>query len=186
MTACAPGNATLTDELTFIDDQRLLDSVLRPYEGMRTKYLKSATVTASNGRASAQGRFSIPNSCYMDVTGRLNAVEMNICFNQLMYYLIAKCVQERALPAFSAWSMEDYWAKQLPDMLIVKFSNNIKRSIDPLSFSGTVSFAEFTEGPADRPMQIVDMPWRFWDAAGGRADGEVRMALLDPPGGKNR
>ncbi|MEU4776555.1 hypothetical protein [Micromonospora sp. NPDC023633] len=31
-------------------------------------------------------------------------------------------------------------------------------------------------------VQIIDMPWRLRDANGGIAEGEVRMALVDPPG----
>ncbi|MFI9815522.1 FcoT family thioesterase [Saccharothrix variisporea] len=167
---------------TFPNDPALLSDVLRPYAKPKTEYLKSATVDVANGLASAQGEFAIPYSCYIDDTGHLNSVEVNICFNQLMYYLIAKCIQEDALPAFRAWSMADYWAKQLPDMLIANFKSNFRRPIDSSSFSGEVSFAEFSERNRSKPVQIIDMPWRFWDANGGIADGEVRMALVNPPG----
>ncbi|HEX2130189.1 MAG TPA: FcoT family thioesterase [Actinophytocola sp.] len=182
MTTLPVEKSTDIHPVTFADDPELLSDVLRPYARPKTGYLRSATVAVSGGLASAQGEFAIPHSCYIDDTGHLNSVEVNICFNQLMYYLIAKCVQERALPAFDAWSMDDYWAKQLPDMLIANFRSNFRRPIDSASFSGEVSFAEFSERNVRRPIQIVDMPWRFWDAEDGRADGEVRMALVDPPG----
>lgn len=167
---------------TFPNDSALLSEVLRPYARPKTGYLKSATVTAANGLAGAEGEFAIPYPCYIDDTGHLNSVEVNICFNQLMYYLIAKCVQDRAVAAFDEWTMTDYWAKQLPDMLIASFQSNFRRPINSASFRGEVSFAEFSERNRSRPVQIIDMPWRFWDEAGGIADGEVRMALVDPPG----
>ena len=136
----------------------------------------------SGGSASARGTFSIPFPCYIDDTGHLNSVEVNICFNQLMYYLIAKCVQEQALPEFDAWTMQDYWAKQLGDILIARFSSTFKRPIDSSAFIGEVSFADFRQTNRSRPVQLIDMPWRFWDEAGGHAEGQVRMALVDPPG----
>jgi hypothetical protein len=168
--------------MNFPNDPELLSDVLRPYARPRTQYLKSATVSVSGESAGAEGRFSIPFPCYIDDTGHLNSVEVNICFNQLMYYLIAKCVQEQALAAFEDWTMADYWAKQLPDILIARFESRFKRPIDSSSFSGEVSFAEFSRTNRSRPVQLVDMPWRFWDAEGGHAEGEVRMALVDPPG----
>ena len=39
-----------------------------------------------------KGRFSIPESCYIDSTGHFNAVEFNICYNQLAYVLFAGCI----------------------------------------------------------------------------------------------
>jgi hypothetical protein len=124
----------------------------------------------------------MPFPCYIDDTGHLNSVEVNICFNQLMYYLIAKCVQEEVVPAFDEWTMEDYWAKQLPDILIAQFESRFKSPIDSADFTGEVSFAEFRQTNRTRPVQVVEMPWRFWDDAGGFAQGQVRMALVDPPG----
>jgi hypothetical protein len=177
---------TNSGETNFANDPKLLEGVLRPYERPQTQYLKSATVSVADGLASAEGRFSIPFPCYIDDTGHLNSVEVNICFNQLMYYLIAKVVQERSLSVFDSWSMDDYWAKQLPDILIARFQSNFKRPIDSADFTGEVSFAEFAETNRSRPVLKVDMPWKFWDANGGYAEGEVRMALVDPPGMKLR
>lgn len=171
-----------TGQLHFANDPELLSGVLRPYARPKTQYLKSATVAVAGEFASAEGRFSIPFPCYIDDTGHLNSVEVNICFNQLMYYLIAKCVQERVLAEFDDWTMDDYWAKQLPDILISRFQSNFKRPIDSGDFTGEVAFAEFRRTNRSRPVQVVEMPWRFWDAEGGYAEGDVRMALVDPPG----
>ncbi|KAB1162135.1 FcoT family thioesterase [Micromonospora sp. DT46] len=182
MTTSPVKNSAPIGRATFANDPGLLSDVLRPYARPKTQYLKSATVTVANGLASAEGEFAIPYPCYIDDTGHLNSVEVNICFNQLMYYLIAKCVQDRAVPALAAWTMEDYWAKQLPDMLIANFTSRFRRPIDSSSFHGEVSFAEFSERNRSKPVQIIDMPWRFWDTQGGVADGEVRMALVNPPG----
>ena len=68
------------------------------------------------------------------------------------------------------------------DILIARFQSNFKRPIDSAAFTGEVSFAEFRQTNRSRPVQLIDMPWRFWDEAGGYAEGEVRMALVEPPG----
>ncbi len=171
-----------TGTVNFPNDPELLARVLVPYARPKTQYLKSATVAVDGELASATGRFAIPFPCYIDDTGHLNSVEVNICFNQLMYYLIAKVVQEQVVPEFEDWTMEDYWAKQLPDILIARFQSDFKRPIDSSDFTGEVSFAEFRKTNRTRPVQVVEMPWRFWDDNGGYAQGAVRMALVDPPG----
>ena len=73
-----------------------IDDILKPYR-KHAQYLKSAELThfqdkcscATKGKdaglITAKGRFSIPESCYIDDTGHFNAVEFNICFNQLAY-----------------------------------------------------------------------------------------------------
>src|SRR5262245_56508099 len=78
-----------------IDDAFVAD-ILRPYRA-HARYLKSAEITHVHDKAVPQGRgkpsslitgmgrFSIPESCYIDHTGHFNAVEFNICFNQLAY-----------------------------------------------------------------------------------------------------
>lgn len=172
----------MSGKVNFPNDPELLSRVLAPYERPKTQYLKSANVEVSGDTANAVGRFAIPFPCYIDDTGHLNSVEVNICFNQLMYYLIAKVVQEQAVEEFEDWTMEDYWAKQLPDILIARFQSDFKRPIDSADFTGEVAFGEFRRTNRSRPVQVVEMPWRFWDAAGGYAHGEVRMALVDPPG----
>lgn len=176
-----PWRTTADDQVQFDNDPELLARVLRPYVRHETTYLKSATVVAANGLASAQGEFSIPYPCYIDDTGHLNSVEVNICFNQLMYYLMAKCVKEQAVPALRAWTLDDYWEKQLPDILIANFRSNFRRPINSAAFKGEVSFASFSERNRSKPIQLIDMPWRFWDDH-GHADGEVLMALVNPPG----
>ena len=98
----------------------LLDRVLTPYK-TTCRYLLDATVRyprAARSIAAASGTFSIPESCYIASTGHFNAVEFNICYNQIVYFSIAKAVQERLSPAFEGWTLEDFWRRQLPDIRI--------------------------------------------------------------------
>ncbi|MGW6540873.1 FcoT family thioesterase [Streptomyces sp. NPDC055051] len=41
------------------------------------------------------GMFTIPEPCYIDDTGHFNAVEFNICYNQLAYYTLAAMIRDR-------------------------------------------------------------------------------------------
>src|SRR5690348_5245638 len=85
----------------------LLENVLAPYKP-HCRYLQRAHVVSGSERAglpaskgtevSAHGDFAIPESCYIADTGHFNAVEFNICYNQLAYTLLAACVEHKWLP----------------------------------------------------------------------------------------
>lgn len=166
--------------LRFEEDPHLLEGVLRPYKE-HCRYLQSATVSVKNGLGTARGEFSIPSPCYIDDTGHFNAVEFNICYNQLVYYLLAKSIKEQAVPALADWSVDDYWVRQLPDILIARFRSVFRSQIDSSSFSGEVAFRSIDHSNVRQPMVLTDTTCRFWDKNGGRADGEVLLALLNPP-----
>ena len=74
-----------TDADAAVDPQ-LLARVLTPYKP-HCRYLRTAAVRYATARsiAAASGTFSIPESCYIASTGHFNAVEFNICYNQLTY-----------------------------------------------------------------------------------------------------
>jgi hypothetical protein len=110
--------------------------ILKPYRS-NAKYLKSAEITQFSEEANydstskvslvtGTGRFSIQESCYIDDTGHFNAVEFNICFNQLAYVVFGKCVEagllQRIWPASAnhVASFAEYKKHQLPAMLIVR------------------------------------------------------------------
>jgi hypothetical protein len=109
--------------------------ILAPYRA-HARYLKSAEITQFSDKAlqghdpdvslfTGTGRFSIPESCYIDDTGHFNAVEFNICYNQLAYVVFGKCVEAGLM--HQLWrvnvdipSFADYKRHQLPAMLIVR------------------------------------------------------------------
>ncbi|WFB10847.1 FcoT family thioesterase [Streptomyces sp. LX-29] len=161
-------------------DPALLAQVLRPYKD-HCKYLLSADVSLTSGRASASAEFAIPESCYIDDTGHLNAVEVNICYNQMMYYLVAKSVEQGLLEEFKSWTMEDYWRHQLPDILIARFNSNFRTPINPRSFSGEMEFVSVTRrAPGGRkPFLVAETSYRYRDADGGRCDGEATLAFVN-------
>ena len=54
-----------------------------------------------------KGRFSIPESCYIDDTGHFNAVEFNICYNQLAYVLFAGVIDAGLMHKVRAGDVRD-------------------------------------------------------------------------------
>ncbi|MGQ4360537.1 (2E)-enoyl-ACP glycyltransferase [Streptomyces sp. SAS_272] len=166
----------------FGRDDELLERVLRPYKA-HCKYLEAASVSSRSGRVTARGEFSIPESCYIDDTGHLNAVEVNISYNQMMYYAIAKSVQEGLLADFASWTLEDFWRHQLPDILIARFGGSFRRPIDARSFFGEIEFlsVERRSPGGGNPLIVADTAYRYWDDAGGRCDGDVKIAIVNGP-----
>lgn len=164
------------------NDAALLERVLLPYKP-DCRYLTSAVVASEGDLASAEGDFAIDESCYIDDTGHFNSVEFNICYNQLTYYLIAKSIKEGLVPELRHWSMDDYWTHQLPGILIAGFASTFRKPIDPKAFSGRVRFTKMLRRATRADgghLVLARTQCHYWDATGGRADGEVRVALVDP------
>jgi hypothetical protein len=177
----------LRDERTvFADDCELRSRVMRVYLP-HCRYLKTAVLEAPaelGGPAAltVTGRFEIGDSCYIDNTGHFNAVEFNICYNQLAYYLIAKAVKERLLPVFGAWEMDDFWRHQLPNILITDFHSIFKRQMRAKRFSGSVTLTaaqKLEKSERWDPLVVLRTVCRFWDETGGSSRGEVKLAITD-------
>ncbi|MFG2222965.1 FcoT family thioesterase [Streptomyces sp. NPDC048644] len=163
-------------------DPELLAQVLRPYKE-HCKYLKSVVVTSVDGDVSTQCEFAIPESCYIDDTGHLNSVEVNICYNQVMYYTVAAAVRWKLLADFAGWTMEDYWKRQLPDILIARFESTFRRPVNPRAFRGEFAFQQIQRrapggGP---PLLVAHTTHRYHDASGGRCDGKATLAFPNLP-----
>lgn len=171
------------------NDGSLMDRVLAPYRD-NCRYLKSAEISLAapsmiDGAAIARCEFGIDESCYIDDTGHFNAVEFNICYNQMFYYLIARGVQDRLFAPFDGWTMQDYWDRQLPNILITKLSSSYRRPINSRKFSGEIQLERVVQrgrgGGADGQIILVDTTCRFWDDNGGDCRGDVKIAITNAP-----
>jgi hypothetical protein len=161
-------------------DQELLARVLRPYKP-NCRYVAAMTISADDdGGVRGFAELAIGESCYIDDTGHLNAVEVNIAYNQMLYYVVATSVREGLVPAFAGWTMADYWRRQLPDILITKLTTRFRRPIDRSGFFGEFELRYATRrrlNPVGPALIALDTGFRFWDARGGRADGDVTIAV---------
>jgi hypothetical protein len=166
----------------------LLARVLRPYKP-HCRYLRSATVRIQPGQSGARhpsciGEFEITESCYIDSTGHFNSVEFNICYNQLAYYAIAKLIADGSMRIFRGWTLDDFWSRQLPSILIVDFHSTFRREIRGRVFAGEldiVSIAERDRSEGVPPLVFFDTVCRYWDIGGGYCHGEVKLAITNPP-----
>ncbi|MFF1686442.1 MULTISPECIES: FcoT family thioesterase [unclassified Streptomyces] len=168
-------------------DAPLLNRVLAPYRE-NCRYLKSAEISVSGesmsgGVATARCEFEIDESCYIDDTGHFNAVEFNICYNQMFYYIIAKGVQDRLFTPFDGWTMQDYWDRQLPDILIAKLSSSFRRPINARKFSGEIRLEKVVERVrgGGGGLVVADTTCQFWDDNGGDSRGDVKIAITNAP-----
>jgi hypothetical protein len=164
--------------------------ILKPYR-KHAIYLKSAEITQFNDKASLQadpgaqrlvtgkGRFAIPESCYIDDTGHFNAVEFNICYNQLAYVLFAKCVDADLMHRLrtdkvDVPSMAEFKHHQLPAMVIVSLESRYYKQLDSSDFTGEITIDKISPvGPAWFFFTSVT----FADKDGVKAKGSVVLAF---------
>jgi hypothetical protein len=172
----------------------LLARVMSPYRD-NCKYLRSLSMEylpvsegvspdVSEASIAAVGELSIGESCYIDSTGHFNAVEFQICANQIMYAMGAECTRLRLLRAFDTMDLEGYYERQLPNVLITNVTMVFKKVMNARRFRGRVQL--------DRAYRIRDRA--FWectvtytDDEDGLADGTivVTMGLGDKMAPKN-
>jgi FcoT-like thioesterase domain len=166
-------------------DGGLMTRVLRVYKP-HCRYLKAATIRSAGGNVIAGCEFEIPESCYIDDTGHFNAVEFNICYNQMAYYLLAKSIKERLIGALAGWRLDDFWERQLPDVYIATFESTFRAPMRGPRYYGELEVLEVKErasGSGRQPLIWLRTACRYWDGGDGRCDGRVRLAMLNPPAG---
>lgn len=164
-------------------DSDFLAMVLRPYR-KHCQYLKRATVhfdslnqSMSWESMTSRGEFSIDQSCYIDDTGHFNAVEFNICYNQLAYVHLAYCIQQQSMPALAAYDLATFYKKQLSNYLIGSISSHYRAQINPKHFFGEVKVCSAKSRPK---LSILNTQCTFTDESGGSSYGEVKLAVLSP------
>lgn len=164
-------------------DAALMGGILEPYKE-HCRYLKHASIERG-GDASApgaqapligRGAFCIPQSCYIADTGHFNAVEFNICYNQLAYVTFAAFTVANQVEALSGMTLQEFRAKQLSNMLIGNLSSSFKRPIDACSFHARISFDRLS---ARGSALFMKTSISFTDEQDGFAAGEVLLVLLD-------
>lgn len=163
-------------------DQALLDRILRVYKP-HCRYLLRGVVESGPADSALpvtlKGDFGIAESCYIDDTGHLNAVEVNIAFNQAYYVLTAHACAHGLVPELAGWDLAKFERWYLEGSLIHDLRSRFKRVIDPRGFQGEISIESALR---TRRFVVLKLAHRFFDANDGLAHGTVTMALGD--GGK--
>jgi hypothetical protein len=170
---------------SFAVEPAVFDAVLACYKP-DCRYLKSAlverpTVPARVGddpdpEISLLCEFEIPHSCYIDDTGHFNAVEWNICVNQMYYMGGAVGVVYGLSPALADMSFDEFLRRQLPDSLIHELRSRFKTGINAACFSGRIAFPSIVKR---QDFIVLKTSCAYWDEAGGYADGTVNYVIVD-------
>jgi len=188
---------TLPTELPICIPDAFIADVLKPYR-RNARYLKGAEITQFSDVATGAwpdarlvtgcGRFGIPESCYIDDTGHFNAVEFNICYNQIAYVVLGKCIEAglmhrlrkdpRGIPTFA-----DFKRNQLPAMLILSIESRYFKQLNSREFTGELILSKFSFA---RGTWFLSTKMTFADDEGVKAKGAVLLAFnpaLSEPGG---
>ena len=175
---CAPPPVASPDPGAVSRD--LMELVLKPYLP-DCRYMKGAFARCVDTAAPSlvlEADFRIPSSCYIDSTGHFNAVESNICVNQMSYLLFAWFVQEPRRHAFSptvgAFDLSTFRQKQLPNMWILSLQTSFRKAINAHHFRGRL---EWTGSRRLASLLLLNMSFEFSDDARGRAAGSVQFAV---------
>ena len=172
--------------------QEFIADILKPYR-THAQYLKSAELThyrdkstpdtaaKDAGLIGGKGRFSIPCSCYIDDTGHFNAVEFNICFNQLAYVLFGKCLEADILKNLrlekANVSFGDFKRHQLASMLIVSIESRYYKMLKSDDFTAELTINRIS---ASAGAYFCFTSISFADADGVKAKGTVLLAFAPP------
>jgi hypothetical protein len=158
-------------------DSAVLAVVLAPYK-LQCRYLSS--VVAEYGQKgyslpSARGEFSIPESCYIASTGHFNAVEFNICYNQLAYSLMGHIVQNQWLDVLAGWDLAEFGRRQLSSCLIVGFFSSFRKPLNAHLFEGKVDLEKVSLRKGTIFMKTT---CSFQDSYGSTAEGGALIAIV--------
>jgi hypothetical protein len=154
---------------------------LSPYASKGCVYQRTAVHSFHEDKHShgTQATFSIPDSCYIDSTGHFNAVELNICSNQMYYVLWADIIRRREIQEIADWGEEDFKARQLPGMLIVRLSSEFRKPIDARNFEANGHIERMrVMGKAPNRTLFLRTRATFTDQNDGLARCEIDFAIF--------
>ncbi len=169
------------EALTLTDiESSFVNKVLSPYR-QHCQYLKKAYFQQQEGLGLQgmlmNGEFSIPESCYIDDTGHFNAVEYNICYNQIAYVHLGYCIKHGLIPELNEYEPDSFFDKQLSNFLIANLNSSYQSFINAKRFYGTfgISLVKKTSR-----CTFLKTFCHFHDDKLGKSKGEVTLAVLRP------
>lgn len=179
-----PNRLLPTESFEPIDEQ-FVQRTLIPYSEKGTVYLKQASTNfkvtdrvdqrvESDTEYKLKGEFSITESCYIKSTGHFNAVEFNICYNQLFYVAIAHACSLKLLNCVQHMTLDEFYLKQLSHIYIVRLESYYKKIIDPRSFWGVMNIKKTK---SLKNLTLFKTGIAFWDSDDGLSYGEVDVVI---------
>lgn len=165
---------------TDVINDDFLATVLKPYRE-HCYYLKNANFQNKKEKGIQglimNGQFSIGESCYIDDTGHFNAVEYNICFNQIAYLHLAHCIENKLIPELDGFQLDSFFDKQLSHFLIARINSGFQNFINTRHFYGTFGIHSIKK---TSKCTFIKTYCLFFDDDKGSSKGEVTLAIINP------
>ena len=168
------------DQVTnIVLPEQFVKEVCSPY---KVDYLKRVEIhrpteeSAPIDHVIARGEFSIPEPVYIEDTGHFNAVEFNMCYNMLVYNLIAWSVDNNMIPELAHVDFADFKKRQLSDILILELSSRYRKPITSARFFGEITIKEVFR---KRSIVFLRTHAKFANASSGDAEGDVLLAYIN-------
>ena len=121
-----------------------------------TTYVTDSFISHSkqNNEITMWSKLGIDKPWYCNDTGHMNAPELNIAFNQMMYVTIYYGISYSLIGQLSnnnfAVSLENYMDEVWPDFVITKIESQFVKPIQVNDFSGALRIKNITASPSDR------------------------------------
>ena len=173
-------------------DAELLQRVLAPYKP-DARYVHHAELIFSGDgggprhdapaswlRLACRCGFELP--CYIEATGHLNAVECNITYNQMLYLCLAEAVRRGLLPELLHWTLDEFFRRQLPDVLIADYRVRFLRPLASARYTAWFTITGVLPKP-HRDLLLLTTRAGFRDDNGGASELDATIALVrwQPP-----
>jgi len=93
--------------------------------------------------AVARGDFVSQPAWYIRDTGHFNAIEFNICYNQLAFVMVGQCIELGALGPLSAQlPKHEFRARMLPDLVISRYAVSFERPMLKSEFFASMAITK--------------------------------------------
>ena len=162
-------------------DPKLIQKTLEPYGTRGTIYLQQAAVKPmaedsedNDNDYAVTGQFAIGESCYISETGHFNAVEFNICYNQLFYVTLAQACATQAIEPLKDFTLDDFYQKQLSSIDITRLESFYRRPINSNAFTGELTLWKIK---VMKSLIVIKTEVEFSDTNKGLAYGSVDIAI---------
>ena len=161
-------------------EQPFIKKMLSPYFE-HTSYLKDVLLPNNTDSKitfnQAIGEFSIDDSCYINNTGHFNAVEFNICYNQLAYAHMGYCIKNKLIKEVAAYDLDSFLQNQLSHFLITKISSSYRTQINAKHFFGSY---EINNISTRSKYVFMETTCKFYDEQKGKSTGQVNTVIILP------
>lgn len=168
-------------------DDSLRQRVLAPY-APNARYVHRAALTqADDGspprpdvpaswlRLDGDCGFDAP--CYIAATGHFNAVECNITYNQMLYLGLAEVVRRGLLAELRHWTLDEFFRRQLPDVLIADYRVHFRRPIHSAAYRAWFVITGVLPKP-HRDLLLLTTRAGCGDDGGGECELDATIALV--------